>query len=414
MNHPGKSPSDPAGEAPAVPRHAATVILLRPGQATLGSNPEGTAGAPPEVFMLRRSAKSPFMPSTLVFPGGRLDDEDGDPSEAATWESAAKRECREEAGVDLGPRALEWFDTWLTPSAESRRRYLARFFLAALEPGEGDEAEADGHETHAGRWAGIDDHLTAWREGEVDLPPPTVCILLRLQAWAQQTSQAGATTGREAMEAIITAATALDPGGVILPKVILEGGGPVILMPHDDAYGDAPGVRPPSPPRAYPDCPNASSAIRRDGARNDPTTLCSRAPVPDPRRLRIVEHGQGRREQGRRWQSRWWQGRWWQGRWWRSQTRLDRPPRGRRYDPLRRCPRGTATRADLARPRRGRGRDDSTSPTACIRPRSSPCSASRPAVRSCSTRRPRSTNGSAVSSPNKARPTPGSVIPPSR
>lgn len=224
MNHPGK--------APAVPRHAATVILLRP-------SAEAGANGPPEVFMLRRSAKSPFMPSTLVFPGGRLDDEDGDPTEPATWELAAKRECREEAGVDLGARALEWFDTWLTPSAESRRRYLARFFLATLEPGEGDEAEADGHETHAGRWARIDDHLTAWRNGEVDLPPPTVCILMRLQAWAR----AG-----DPMQSIVTAATALDPGGVILPKVILDGGGPVILMPHDDAYGDAPGeaAEPPS------------------------------------------------------------------------------------------------------------------------------------------------------------------------
>ena len=229
MIHPGKSPPGQAGEAPAAPRHAATVILLRPGQTG------------PEVFMLRRSAKSPFMPSTLVFPGGRLDDDDGDPEQTATWEKAAKRECREESGIDLGLRALEWFDTWLTPSAESRRRYLARFFLVTLEPGEGDEAEADGHETHAGRWATVDEHLTAWREGEVDLPPPTVCVLLRLQTWASGSG--------DAVAGIAGGANALDPGGVILPKVILEGGGPVILMPHDDAYGDAPGEAAAAPGR---------------------------------------------------------------------------------------------------------------------------------------------------------------------
>jgi len=234
MTHPGHPSdlADPAGETPAVPRHAATVILLRPAQ---------DADLPPEVYMLRRSAKSPFMPSTLVFPGGRLDDEDGDPAQASTWELAAKRECREEAGVDLGARALEWFDTWLTPSAESRRRYLARFFLATLQRGEGDEAEADGHETHAGRWGSVDAHLDAWQAGEVDLPPPTVCILLRLQTWSRQSD-------RDALGSIVSAATALDPGGVILPKVILHGGGPVILMPHDDAYPNAPGeaAEPPS------------------------------------------------------------------------------------------------------------------------------------------------------------------------
>jgi hypothetical protein len=47
---------------PAPPRPAATVVLLRE-----------APGGEPEVFMLRRSAKSPFMPDALVFPGGAVD-----------------------------------------------------------------------------------------------------------------------------------------------------------------------------------------------------------------------------------------------------------------------------------------------------------------------------------------------------
>lgn len=211
-----------AGDVP--PRAAATVIVAR-----------RTEGDAFEVFMVRRSAKSPFMPSTLVFPGGRLDPEDGDPTADAAWERAARRECLEEAGLqELGP--LLWFDTWLTPSAESRRRYLTRFFLARLRADEGHEAVADGHETHEGRWATVQAHLEQWDRMEIDLPPPTLCTLLRLRAlrWDGLGSLAE-----------------IDPGGVILPKVTLGPRGPIIVMPHDAAYASVPGEALPAPVRVH-------------------------------------------------------------------------------------------------------------------------------------------------------------------
>ena len=46
---------------PAVPRPAATAILVRDGEAGL------------EVYLLKRSAKSGFMPGHYVFPGGTVD-----------------------------------------------------------------------------------------------------------------------------------------------------------------------------------------------------------------------------------------------------------------------------------------------------------------------------------------------------
>ena len=194
----------------------------------------GAKGAA-EIYMTVRSAKSPFMPSTLVFPGGRLDDEDGDPEDKSTWERAARRECREEAGLTLTGELL-WFDTWLTPSAEPRRRYHTRFFLARLSEGEGEQAEADGHETHEGRWAAVDEHLAAWDRMDVDLPPPTLSTLMRLSklGWA----------GLDALAEI-------DPEGTILPKVTLEKSGPVIIMPHDPSYADTPGEALPAPARVH-------------------------------------------------------------------------------------------------------------------------------------------------------------------
>lgn len=212
----------PEGSGAAI-QLAATVVVLRP----------GAAGR--EVYMLRRSPKSPFMPSTLVFPGGRLDPADGDAEHDGSWERAGLRECAEEAGLRLDGRPLRWFDTWLTPSAESRRRYLARFFVAELGAGEGEQAQADGHETHDGRWATAAAHLAAWEAEEVDLPPPTVSVLLRL---------------RDAETAGLERLLDVDPREPILPKVLLQGKELVILMPHDPDYPAAPGEAAPAPVRA--------------------------------------------------------------------------------------------------------------------------------------------------------------------
>ena len=168
--------------------------------------------------MLRRSAKSPFMPSTLVFPGGRRDDEDGPTDDDAAWVTAAVRECVEEADLAVAAAQLRWFDTWMTPSAEPRRRYLARFFACELASAEATDARADGHETHDERWATVAEHLRAHAAGEVDLPPPTLSILLRLQA--------------QPMARILD----VDPRPPILPKFVFDDGRPTIIMPHDPEY----------------------------------------------------------------------------------------------------------------------------------------------------------------------------------
>lgn len=222
MTEPSASPPSSAPPAATI-RHAATVVVLRPGPAGY------------QIYMVRRSAKSPFMPSTLVFPGGRLDPEDGSPDNDASWATAARRECEEETGLVLDPAALRWFDTWLTPSAESRRRYLTRFFVVEIGADEGTEAKADGFETHEGRWATAAEHLSAWEAEEVDLPPPTVSVLQRL---------------RDASADDVEALANVDASAPILPKVRPQGSQLVIVMPHDPDYDDTPGDAAPAPARA--------------------------------------------------------------------------------------------------------------------------------------------------------------------
>lgn len=204
-------------------RPAATVVVLRP---------RGPSDPAPELYMLRRSSKSTFMPDALVFPGGGVEDEDAgsaqDPQNRLdqAFAQAAQRECFEEAKLVVAARELRWFDTWQTPSGESPRRFLARFYLATIAADQGHDAVADGVETRAGRWASAATVLSQWEAGEVDLPPPTLSILLRVAAgdWPAWMDR-GPEHAREP----------------ILPKITALGSSVQIVMPHDPHYAALPG-----------------------------------------------------------------------------------------------------------------------------------------------------------------------------
>jgi 8-oxo-dGTP pyrophosphatase MutT (NUDIX family) len=136
-----------AGLQPAVPRDAATVILVRPAEGTDGAAPaDGDAGV--EAYLLQRTDALEFAPGACVFPGGSVDERDADPGIAETgWAGpapadfghllgvpadhalalvcAAVRETFEESGVLLaGPSPTE-----LVPDsadlARDRRALLA-------------------------------------------------------------------------------------------------------------------------------------------------------------------------------------------------------------------------------------------------------------------------------------------------
>jgi len=121
-----------AGLRPAVPRDAATVILVRPEAAPeTGTAGPGTGSAGVEVYLLLRTQALEFAPGACVFPGGSVDARDADPGIAETgWAGpapadfghllgvpadraralvcAAVRETFEESGVLLaGPSSAE-------------------------------------------------------------------------------------------------------------------------------------------------------------------------------------------------------------------------------------------------------------------------------------------------------------------
>ena len=214
--------------APATPRLAATVVVLR------AQRP----GTPYEVMLLRRSAAMTFVAGAHVFPGGTIDDADL-PSDAPSWcdgldvpprfphldaggelacRVAAVRELVEEAGVLLARRNGSWvtsgevhavrrrlasgapfeqavraggwrlaldalvpFAQIVTPRSEPRR-FDTHFFLAELPPGaEARPAKAEADELV---WATPAAALAGGHRGELVLLPPTWATLIQLAASA--------------------------------------------------------------------------------------------------------------------------------------------------------------------------------------------------------------------------------------
>lgn len=217
------------GRAPAVPRDAATVMLLR----------EPGAGAGLEVYMLRRMASMAFAPGAYVFPGGSVDVRDADeqvswtgpdaaewgrifdapPSLARALVCAAVRETFEESGILLAGESAdsvvadttsdEWeadrqalinhslslgemlarrrlvlradllrpWSRWITPVIEPRR-FDTRFFAAALPAGQ--RTRDVGGEAAEVAWVAPADALAAGRAGDIRLFPPTAVTLSEL------------------------------------------------------------------------------------------------------------------------------------------------------------------------------------------------------------------------------------------
>jgi 8-oxo-dGTP pyrophosphatase MutT (NUDIX family) len=225
-----------AGLRPAVPRDAATVILVRPGP--------GADGV--EAFLLRRTQALEFAPGACVFPGGSVDERDADPAIAvAGWIGpapadlghllgisaeraralvcAAVRETFEESGVLLaGPSPTELvpdsavpvqdrhrlldgslslgellsrhglalradlltpWARWITPEI-SPRRFDTWFFAAALPDGQlAGLVTAGPGESDSGTWWRPSAALEAARAGQITLLPPTAVTLAELAAY---------------------------------------------------------------------------------------------------------------------------------------------------------------------------------------------------------------------------------------
>jgi 8-oxo-dGTP pyrophosphatase MutT (NUDIX family) len=195
---------------PSEPRPAASVVLLRRG----GKHADRAL----EVLLLKRTESARFMPGVWVFPGGGLDECDGEGEDS--FRACAVRELREEAGIELpAEEELVLFSRWITPEAISRR-FDAWFFLA-LAPAHTPPVP-DGVETVDAAWFEPAAALEAQAAGDLVLAFPTIH---QLQALAEYR------TSEEALSAYRARDVA-----PILPKVIGTREDHRVVLPGDPDY----------------------------------------------------------------------------------------------------------------------------------------------------------------------------------
>lgn len=182
------------GEIGAVPVAAATVVLIRPG-------PDG-----PEILLTRRPSTMAFAANVHVFPGGRVDPSDADPTNplarwlnpeaaatrlAGTLEPvaalahhvAAVRETLEETGIRVDIGDLVPMTRWVTPESMPRR-FDVRFF-AAIVPA-GTDIVTPSSEVAASRWITADLALREAAAGTLAMLLPTIATFEQLRGRADR------------------------------------------------------------------------------------------------------------------------------------------------------------------------------------------------------------------------------------
>jgi 8-oxo-dGTP pyrophosphatase MutT (NUDIX family) len=188
----------------ALARQAATVILMRGAEETL------------DVLLVKRTEKAKFMGGVWVFPGGAVDEDDGE----SAHRTAAARELSEEAGIVLAdPRELVEFSRWITPE-EVAIRFDTRFFLAELPPGQ--EPEVDGEECVEQGWFTPQAALDAFAREEIALVFPTIKHLEQLSAFSSVAKLLAYARGREVRP--------------VQPKVWFDGEVARVLLPGERGY----------------------------------------------------------------------------------------------------------------------------------------------------------------------------------
>jgi len=155
--------------APANP--ASTVILLRPADQGF------------EVLLLLRAKAIKFAGGAWVFPGGRIDTEDGTKAQTSDLDSlpaarvAAARESHEEAGLTLDSAQFLEYSHWTTPVAE-KKRFSTWFLLGNVD--KDCSVTVDDGEIVEYQWLSPQQAIDKHRAQALHILPPTYLTLLEL------------------------------------------------------------------------------------------------------------------------------------------------------------------------------------------------------------------------------------------
>ncbi len=191
------------------PKPSATVVLLRDFETSL------------QLLLLQRSPRN-GKDGPWVFPGGKVDPGDAVGSGEDAQQNAlqaARRETREEAGIDINPADLTTISRWITPEI-SPRRFDTWFFLGQVRGDE--EILVDGDEICAHRWLSPEGALSGHESGELSLAPPTFVTV----TWLAGYRNASSAFAELHEEPVIT----------FRPRICMRPGGAIMLYPGDAGY----------------------------------------------------------------------------------------------------------------------------------------------------------------------------------
>jgi 8-oxo-dGTP pyrophosphatase MutT (NUDIX family) len=209
--------------APATPRPAASLILLRRG----GKHRQRGV----EVLLVRRSPEASFMPGVWVFPGGVVEADEsvapevkaeasGADGEELAHRACAVRELREEAGIELSVDAgLRPWSRWITPEVVPVR-FDTRFYVALAPPH--SPPRPDGAETTEAAWITPREALARQAAGKLSLVFPTIKHLESLLAYSSAEEVLAAARDRR-----------IEP---ILPRVVGQDEGRRVVLPGEPGY----------------------------------------------------------------------------------------------------------------------------------------------------------------------------------
>ena len=245
-----------APHTPVAPRPAATLLWLR------------DTDAGPEVLMTRRSEHAGFLPGMFVFPGGRIDQDDGQAHDLAQRSSAhtperlttvlaALRESYEELGVlaalggddtpvdandhalvqrgqplypqlrsrglSLATAGVRPLARWVTDRGVGPRRFDTTFLIARMPSGQ--TAVSDDAEQFEPVWLRAADAIEQHLNGTLPMIFPTV----RTLRWL---------AGFSSVDAALQACAGTGPLWESCPRGGLVNGKPQRYMEHDLPFGE--------------------------------------------------------------------------------------------------------------------------------------------------------------------------------
>ena len=210
-----------------------------------------------EMLLLKRSKQSRFLPGSLVFPGGGMEEGDHKIVEinfhfdqishftqnwlqwgftnqdiAKASLGTALRECEEESGIKItrdmvNSTSIACIAHWLTPTALPKR--FDTYFWGAVIENFNLKPQADQVEIESLGWWTAPQALQAYEKGVIDLPVPTLMLISEIDSILMNEEIAG--NAQDILKQLATT-----PHRTPIQPILHKEDGITLYLPGDSQY----------------------------------------------------------------------------------------------------------------------------------------------------------------------------------